>query len=100
MNKFENVIDKDGLIIADSSFTGTDKKRVDIEYLFKPFNDLIHGQNAKMLLNIVVLGAMIKKTGLFMKESVIKALKQVSSMKKPEFSDLNIKSFEYGYSLV
>ncbi len=100
MNKFENVIDKDGLIIADSSFTGTDKKRADIEYLFKPFNDLIHGQNAKMLLNIVVLGAMIKKTGLFMKESVIKALKQVSSMKKPEFSDLNIKSFEYGYSLV
>ena len=53
-----------------------------------------------MLLNIIVLGAMIKKTGLFMKESVIKALKQVSSMKKPEFSDLNIKSFEYGYSLV
>ena len=100
MNKFETVLNKKGLIIADSSFTGTNKKRIDIEYLFKPFNDLIYEKNSKLLLNIVVLGAMIKKTGLFMKESVIKALKQVSSMKRPEFLDLNIQSFEYGYSLL
>ena len=99
LSKFENIITKDGLILADSSMTGTDIKRSDIKYLFMPINDLIVEKNQKLLLNIVVLGAAIKKTGILMKDNVIKALTKVSSMKKPEFLDLNIKSFEYGYSL-
>lgn len=100
MLKFENMVGEGGLVFADSSMTGTDAKRNDIKYLFKPFNDLIVEQNTKLLLNIVVLGALIKKTGILMKDNVIKALTKVSSMKKPDFLDLNIKSFEYGYSLV
>ncbi|MDO5437904.1 MAG: 2-oxoacid:acceptor oxidoreductase family protein [bacterium] len=100
LNKFEPLISKDGLILADSSLTGAEQKRGDVKYLLKPFNDLIVEQNTRLLLNIVVLGAMIKKTGILMKESALKALLKVSSMKKPEFLDLNIKSFEYGFSIV
>ncbi|MCD8025262.1 MAG: 2-oxoacid:acceptor oxidoreductase family protein [Candidatus Gastranaerophilales bacterium] len=100
LEKFQNRISKEGLVIADSSMTGEDIKRGDLKYFFKPFNDLIVGGNQKLLLNIVVLGAVIKKTGILMKENVLKALEKVSSMKKPEFLDLNIKSFEYGWSLV
>ncbi len=98
-DKFEKILLKDGLIIANSSMTGTEEKRGDVNYLFKPFGDLILEQNQKMLLNIVVLGTFIKKTGILMKESVIKALEKVSSVKRPEFLEINLKSFEYGWSL-
>lgn len=96
-SKFEKSISKNGLIIANSSMINEHKNRDDIEYLFKPFNDLVLEQ--KLLLNIAALGTTIKKTGILTKENVIKALTKVSSMKKPEFLDLNIKSFEFGYSL-
>ena len=97
MEKFEKLIAKDGLILANSSMTGEIQNRKDINYLFKPFSGLILEQ--KFLLNIVALGTFIKKTGILAKENVIEALKKVSSAKKPEFLELNIKSFEYGYSL-
>lgn len=100
MAKFENMLAENGLIVADSSMAGENKKRNDVSYFFKPFNDMVVANNAKFLLNIVVLGAFIKKTGILMKESVFAALKKVSLMKKPEFLDLNLKSFEYGWSLI
>lgn len=99
IKKFESLLAKNGLIIADSSLTGGDKERCDISYFFKPFNDLIMKENKKLLLNIVALGAAIKKTGILAKDNVISALKKVSSIKKPEFMDLNLQSFEYGWQL-
>ncbi len=99
MHKFETMIIKNGAIFADSSLIKEEKNRDDISYFFKPLNDLIVKESSKLLLNIVALGYFIKKTGILTKESVISALKKVSSMKKPEFLDLNLKSFEYGFSL-
>ena len=99
MKKFENTVIKGGVIFADSSMIKPEKHRSDISYFFKPLNDLIVKEGSKMLLNIVALGYFIKKTGILTKESVISALKKVSSMKKSEFLDLNLKSFEYGFSL-
>ena len=86
MEKFEDHIATGGLIIADSSRVGDTQTRNDIEYCEKPFNTLVLEQN--------------KKTGILSKENVLIALKKVSEMKKPEFIDLNIKSFEFGYSLI
>ena len=97
MKKFENMIIKNGSIFADSSMMVSNKNRDDISYFFKPLNDLIVKNSPEMLLNIVALGYFIKKTGVLKKESVISALKNVSSAKKPEFLELNLKSFEYGY---
>lgn len=97
--KFENLIQKDGLIVANSSMTGEKRNRQDINYLFIPFNDLIFKNNKKLLLNIVALGAFIKKTEILTKSSVIEALKNISAAKKPEFLDLNMQSFEFGYSI-
>lgn len=100
MEKFEDHIATGGLIIADSSRVGDIQTRNDIEYCEKPFNTLVLEQNKNLLLNIVVLGFVIKKTGILSKENVLIALKKVSEMKKPEFIDLNVKSFEFGYSLI
>lgn len=97
--KFENYMAGGGLIIADSSMTGENKSREDINYFFKPINTSIVESGKKFLLNIVTLGVIIKKTGILSKEAVISAIKKVSSAKRPEFLELNIQSFEYGYSI-
>lgn len=97
-NKFEKTVESNGLIIANSSMTGEDKSREDVNYLFEPLTD-IASKNKERLLNIVTLGLLIKKTGVLKKESVIEALKQISSAKKPEFLKFNLESFEEGYNL-
>ena len=98
--KFEHLIKKEGLIFANSSMAGEIKNRDDINYLFKPLNDIIIEKNKNLLLNITTLGAFIKQTGILAKKDVIEALKKISSAKKPEFLDINLQSFEFGYSLI
>ncbi len=99
-DKFENMISKGGLILADSSAIKEEKKRDDVEYLFIPLNNSIHGKNREFHLNITTLGCFIKKTKILSKEAVIEALKKVSETKKPEFVKINLESFEFGYSLL
>ncbi len=100
MDKFENVVTKGGLALVNSSMTGERLLRDDIEYIMEPLSDLAARSKEKMLLNIMALGLLIRKTGILTKESVIKALEKVSSAKKPEFLKFNIESFEAGYNLV
>ncbi len=100
INKFENTISKNGLAIVNSSMTGERAFRSDIEYVLEPFSDLAAHSREKMLLNIMALGLLIRKTSILTKESVIKALTKVSSAKKPEFLKFNLESFEAGYNLI
>ncbi len=100
IDKFENVVTKGGLALVNSSMTGERLLRDDIEYIMEPLSDLTARSKEKMLLNIMALGLLIRKTGILTKESVIKALEKVSSAKKPEFLKFNIESFEAGYNLV
>jgi len=100
INKFENTVKKDGLVIVNSSMTGERPYRNDIKYILEPLSDLAAHSKEKMLLNIMALGLLIRKTGVLTKESVIKALEKISSTKKPEFLKFNLDSFEAGYNLV
>lgn len=99
INKFENTISKNGLAIVNSSMAGERPLRNDIKYILEPLSDLAAHSKEKMLLNIMALGLLIRKTSILTKESVIKALKKVSSTKKPEFLKFNLESFEAGYNL-
>ena len=99
IDKFENVVTKGGLALINSSMTGERPLRNDIEYIMEPLSDLAAHSKEKMLLNIMALGLLIRKTSILTKESVIKALKKVSSTKKPEFLKFNLESFEAGYNL-
>ncbi len=100
LSKFMGMVKKDGFILADTSFTGNIEGKTGMEYCLEPFNDIIVAENKKLILNIVILGALIKKTGILMKESVLSAIKEISMIKNPKFLDTNIKSFEFGWSLI
>jgi len=100
INKFEKVMAHNGTILANSSMTGERTLRDDVNYILEPLSDIVARSKDKMLLNIVALGLLIKKTGILTKESVIKALEKISSSKKPEFLKFNLESFEAGYNLI
>lgn len=100
IDKFENVVAKNGTAVVNSSMAGKRLLRNDIEYVLEPLSDLAAHSKGKMLLNITALGLLIKKTGILTKGSVIKALEKISSAKKPEFLKFNIESFEAGYNLI
>ena len=100
INKFEKTMAKGGTVLANSSMTGERAQRSDVNYILEPLSDIVAHSKDKMLLNIMALGLLIRKTGILTKESVIKALEKISSTKKPEFLKFNIQSFEAGYNLV
>ncbi len=99
INKFEKTVTKGGLAIVNSSMSGNRATRSDIKYIMQPLSEIAAHSKEKVLLNIMALGLLIKNTGILKKENVIKALEKVSSAKKPEFLEYNIKSFEAGYNL-
>ena len=99
LNKFEKNISKGGTILANSSMTGERAIINGINYILEPLSDIVAHSKDKMLLNIMALGLLIRKTGILTRESVIKALEKVSSAKKPEFLKFNIESFEAGYNM-
>ena len=99
INKFEKNISKGGTILANSSMTGERAIINGINYILEPLSDIVAHSKDKMLLNIMALGLLIRKTGILTRESVIKALEKVSSAKKPECLKFNIESFEAGYNM-
>lgn len=99
INRFEKAVAKEGLAIINSTIEDYTAKRNDINHIIEPFTDLASKTNEKRFLNIMALGLMIEQTQVLSKQSVIDALKKISSAKKPEFLDHNLKSFEEGYNL-
>lgn len=99
INKFEKSMAKGGIIFANSCMTGEINKRDDVSYILEPLSDIVAHSRDKMLLNIMALGLLIKRTGILTKESAIKALEKISASKKPEFLKFNLESFEAGYNL-
>ena len=100
ISRFEKVMAKNGTVIVNSSMAKECNLRADLDHIMEPLSDMAAHSSEKMLLNIMALGLLIKKTGILTKESVIKALEKISSGKKQEFLKFNLNSFEAGYNLI
>jgi 2-oxoglutarate ferredoxin oxidoreductase subunit gamma len=50
------------------------------------------------LANMIMMGKMIKETGVVNFDDIIEALKKVVSAKRANLMDLNIKALEAGYN--
>ena len=50
------------------------------------------------LANVIILGYLIKKTGLFDKDYFMECIKASAPKAKPELGELNAKALELGYN--
>ncbi len=72
--------------------------RGDIELFEIPANDIARGLGNERVVNMVMLGFFVKKTGLVSRDGIEKALEDVFSQKGKAIVTLNKKAFMEGHN--
>ncbi len=100
LDKFEELVAPGGVIFIDSSLVERKVKRTDIEAVYVPATGMAREMQAPSLANMVLLGAIVAKTGCVKCETVADALKETISARKANLLDLNIKAVEAGVKFI
>ena len=96
LDKFEDTISKDGLVIMNSSLTERDLNRSDLDYVKIKATDLANDMGDVRAANIAALGCFIEKTKLLKMESIERAINDAFKSKKKGLAELNIKALHKG----
>ena len=97
LDKFEGFLKPMGLLIIDSDFLDRDLKRVDVEVIAIPAQTLAEEIGNKKIANIILLGALIKKTKIVSMELLLESLKLHG---KEDFYEINRIALEKGAEYV
>ena len=97
LDKFENTLVKGGLLIMDSDLVDRMPIRDDIEVICIPAQTEAMNIGSKQIANMVLLGALVKKTGIVSMEALVSALKDHG---KEKFFEINKKALEIGASYI
>ncbi len=98
LDKYENDTVKGGKIIVDSSLISRKVEREDVETCYIPATKLAGELNIPTLANMIMLGRMIKATGIVSLESACEAMKKVVSARHQDLLEMNIKALNAGYN--
>lgn len=96
LDKFEGAVAPGGVMFVDSSLVERKAARTDIEAVYVPATQMARELQAPALANMVLLGAIVAKTGCVRCETVAQALKETISARKANLLDLNVKAVEAG----
>ena len=100
LDKFENEVAPNGVIFVDSSLIDRKAEREDVDTVYINATELAEKSGAKKLANMVLLGAIIKKTGLFTLEEMENTIRKSIPEKKAALAEPNIKAVKLGYEFV
>ena len=95
-DKFASKVAVGGTVIYDSSLIELDDTRTDIKVAGVPATKLANENGFPKLANCIMLGKMMRETGLFDCD-YFKAALASSAKNKPELGELNAKAFMIGY---
>lgn len=95
-NKFSNIVLPGGRIITDSRYVVTNKNSDAIHKELPMYDSIMEKLGNPIVLNICMLGVVVKHLQVVRKESVIRA---VTNRINPKFIDLNKQAFEIGLSI-
>lgn len=98
LDKFEKETAKGGKIFVDSTLVARKVEREDVDAFYIPATRLANELGIPTLANMIILGKMIKETGLVSLESAIEAMKRVVSAKKANLLDANVLALQTGYN--
>ena len=100
LDKFEPTVAQGGTVFVDSSLIGRKVARSDVEAVYIPATQMARDMEAASLANMVILGAIVAKTGCVKRETVAEALRETISARKANLLDLNLKAVEAGFSFI
>lgn len=99
--KFEEQLQKGGLLIYNSSLVDLKPSRNDIQAVPVRANELAQEEGTARAANMITLGVLLKlKPEIAALDSVIAALDEAVSARHRELNAINIKSLKRGYALV
>lgn len=98
LDKYENECVSGAKLFIDSTLIGRKIERDDVDAFYIPATALANEIGAPTLANMIMVGKMIKETGIVNLEDVEKGLKKVIPAKKADMLGLNMKAIETGYN--
>lgn len=98
LEKYENETASGGQIFVDSALIDKKVERDDVETYYIPATQIASDENLSGLANMIMIGHLIKKSGITPYENVEAAMKKVVPAKKMNLLDLNLKAVEIGYN--
>ena len=98
LDKYEKTTVPGGKIFVDSSLVARKVEKSDVEAYYIPATSLASENDLPGLANMIMLGYMIKKTGVIPYESFERALSKVVPARKQEMLGANKKALELGYN--
>ncbi|MDF2884547.1 MAG: 2-oxoacid:ferredoxin oxidoreductase subunit gamma [Clostridiaceae bacterium] len=97
LDKFEEIVHSGGLIVMDSDLVDRMPVRKDLEVIAIPAQTIAEELGSKKIANMILLGALVKKTGIVSIDQLLDALKAHG---KEKFFEVNKKAIEKGIEYV
>lgn len=100
LDKFEQDIQKDGIIIINSSLIEKKASRADLKAYYVPANEIANEIGNSKVANMVMLGAYLELTKSVSMESVMSALKKIFGESKSHLMPINETAMKRGAEAV
>ncbi|MBE6818323.1 MAG: 2-oxoacid:ferredoxin oxidoreductase subunit gamma [Ruminococcaceae bacterium] len=97
LDKYENAAEKGSKIFVDSTLISRKVERDDVDVYYIPATKMAQDAGIPTLANMIILGKVIKETGVVSYEGMEDALKKVVSARKANLIDVNLKAIKAGY---
>lgn len=97
LDKYENAAVPGAKVFIDSFLIERKVQRSDIEAYYIPATKIAREMGIPTLANMVLLGKVIKETGVVSMEGLKDALAKTVSAKHPELLEANLKAIQAGY---
>ena len=97
LDKYENAAEKGAKIFVDSTLISRKVQRDDVDVYYIPATKMAQEAGIPTLANMIILGKVIKETGVVNFGGMEEALKKVVSARKANLIDVNLKALKAGY---
>ena len=98
LEKFYNDTEKGGFVIFDSSLINKTDLRDDVKTVGIPATKMAGDNALEGLANMIIMGKVIKETGVLTLDQIKASLAQMVPAKKAELLEKNVKAIELGYN--
>lgn len=98
LEKYLNETEKGGYIVYDSSLINKQELREDVNVFDIPATKLASDNNLGGLANMIIIGKVIKETGVLSLEQIKNSLSEMVPAKKADLLQNNIKAIELGFN--
>ena len=98
LDKYENSVSAGGKIFVDSTFIDRKVERTDVDVYYIPATKIASDAGVPTLANMVLLGKVIKETGVISLDGMRAMFEKIVSAKRRDLIDTNLSTIDLGYN--